>query len=104
MFRRQSIQRTSFEKHLIIICYIGALSSIVSHSVLFALSSHSNTDICLTKECVVESAAVLGKLNEDADPYDIITLKLLILFLTSLSLKCRCDDFYNFACGNFLTV
>jgi neprilysin len=44
-------------------------------------SNQDKGDVCLTSGCVHAASKMLEQLNEDVEP---------------------CDDFYNFACGNFV--
>lgn len=50
----------------------------ISHLVL---CESENSDVCTTSACELESENILAKLDEAADP---------------------CEDFYLFACGNFI--
>lgn len=45
------------------------------------ISSLDDNNVCNTKMCVKESELMLGSMDESVDP---------------------CDDFYEFACGNFI--
>ncbi|KAB7497836.1 Membrane metallo-endopeptidase-like 1 [Armadillidium nasatum] len=46
-----------------------------------SISSDVPTDVCLTQGCVKAAASIMERLNETADP---------------------CEDFFDFACGNFV--
>ncbi|KAL7644945.1 UNVERIFIED_CONTAM: hypothetical protein RMT77_004762 [Armadillidium vulgare] len=46
-----------------------------------SISSDVPTDVCLTQGCVKAAASIIERLNETADP---------------------CEDFFDFACGNFV--
>ncbi|KAG4067966.1 hypothetical protein HA402_010652 [Bradysia odoriphaga] len=82
-------RRSSLEKKLIVLSILGTLVAIGLLIGLIVVAVNNNNDptdeslesVCLTQECIAESAVVLRQMNQTADP---------------------CDDFYEFACGTFL--
>lgn len=65
--------------HLIVLCRLFAVAFIT----LLVLCESENVDVCSSPACEIESENILAKLDETVDP---------------------CEDFYRFACGNFLNT
>lgn len=72
----RSNKMTSREKILTVFCVIGVVVSVallVSLIVVIAnknKNDHSLDGTCLSQACIMESSAVLSKMNSSVDPYE----------------------------------
>ncbi|EFA04401.2 neprilysin-2 [Tribolium castaneum] len=78
-------KRTRYEKCLIVLTGLCIIVIIYLASNLLmrfpASTEHLKKDVCMTEKCIRSASSILEKMDRTVDP---------------------CDDFYKFACGNFV--